>query len=265
MRTVANSAFIVLVVVAIYASPLLGQKQPKPSTPHDPQGLETTEDARWWTLTDEITPQELRAIHEDVELHKERYREAVKAETQRLMPKEKMKLLNHFIDGSTHPELFQMWQVFSSFAAGFTFDEVDPRVSLTEFGFEGEVLETIVRFSTEFWHEREILQEKVAEEFKDVAELARLSKESLGQKNYHVAIKAKDASMLASATGYNVEKVERLLELWEQTPADDFTAQTLPLIKKVLGPSDWERFRLYLLEVQASKMSSSGFAVMEEN
>ncbi len=261
MRTAVNSSFIILVMVAIYASPLFGQKQPKPISTGGPQA----EEARWWTLTDEITPQELRAIHEDTELHKERYREAVEEGTQSLLPKEQMELLTHYIDGNTHPELFQMWQVFSSFAAGFVFDEVDPRVSLIEFGFEGEVLETIVRSSREFWRDRQILQEKVAEEFKAVAELARLSKENLGQKNYKVAIKAKDANMLANATGYSVENVEKLLDLWGQTPSADFTAQTLPLIKKVLGPSDWERFRLYLLEVQAPKMSSSGFAEMEEN
>ena len=46
--------------------------------------------------------------------------------------------MRFFVDGSTHPELFQMWSVFSSFAAGFVYDEVDPRVSLAEFGFEDE-------------------------------------------------------------------------------------------------------------------------------
>ena len=266
MRTAINPAFIILVLVAIHASPLIGQKQTKPSSPDDPQGLETKEDdARWWTLTDEITPEELRAIHENVELHKERYRKAVEAGLQLPKSKEQMELLNFFIDGNTHPELFQMWLVFSSFAAGFAFDEVDPRVSLAEFGFEGELLETIARVSIEFWREREILQERVGEEFKAVAELARLSKESLGQKNYKVAIKAKDATMLAHSTGYSVEQVEKLLELWEQTPSADLTAQTLPLIKEALGPTDWERFRLYLLEVQAPNMSQSGYDVMEGN
>ncbi len=266
MRLARNPAFIILVLVAIYASPLFGQQQPKPSSPEALRGPETTEDARWWTLTDEITPEELRAIHEDVELHKERHRKAVEAGIQPPKPKQQMELLNFFIDGNTHPELFQMWLVYSSFAAGFVYDAGDPRESLAEFGFEGEVLETIVRLSTEFWREREILQEKVEEEFKAVRELIRLSKEKLGQENYEVAIKAKDATMLANATGYSVEKVEKLLKLWrEETPAEDLTVQTLPQIKKVLGPTDWERFRSYLLEVRAPNMLQSGHAVVEEN
>jgi len=76
-------AFILLILVAIQASSLIGQNQTKVASPGTSQSPTTTEDSpRWWTLTDEITPQELRAIHEDIELHKERYREAVQAGTE---------------------------------------------------------------------------------------------------------------------------------------------------------------------------------------
>lgn len=255
MRTAINPAFIILVLVAIHASPLLGQQQTTPSSPVD--------SVYWWTLTDEITPQELRAIHEDIELHKERYLEAVKAGTRR--PKKHMELVNFFIDGSTHPELYQMWSAFEAFAITFGFEETDPRASLAEFGFEGEVLEKIVNISSEFCRDREILQMKVEELFIDVIEFARLSKASLGERNTSIAVKAKDVTMLANATGYSGERVEELLELWEQTPATDFAAQTLPLLKEVLGPTDWNRFRLYLVEVQAPMMSSLGYAAWEGN
>lgn len=261
MRIASNPAFIILVLVAIHASPLFGQKQPKPSPPP-----ETTEDsARWWTLTDEITPEKLRAIHEDIELHKERYREAVRAGTRPLLPKEQMELVRFFVDGSTHPELFPMWSVYSSFAAGFVYDEVDPRVSLAEFGFAGEVLETIADISIEYWREREILFKESEEEAKDLLEFVRLSKESLGEKRYMIAAKAKDATMFANATGYSVEQVEKFLErIWDTTLIDDLTRRTLPLIKEVLEPADWERFRRYLLEVQAPKMSAIAYAEKED-
>lgn len=249
-------------LAAILIPPLFGQQPP---TPHLP--LETTEDsARWWTLTDDITPQQLRAIHKDIALHKERYWEAVKAGIQTPLPKEQMERLSFFIDGQTHPQLFEMWSVFSSFAAGFEYDMVDPRVDLAAFGFGGEVLETIVAMTIEFWNVREELQEKVGEEMKAVAELARLSKERLGKKNYDAAIQARDAHVLSSVTGYSVERVEKLLKLWwEETPTEDLTVQTLPLIKEALGPADWDRFRRYLLEVQAPRMSASRFARIEED
>jgi len=262
MRIARHPSLIILALAAIHASPVLGQKQPEPSSP--PESPEDS--ARWWTLTDEITPQELRAIHEDIDLHKERYLEEVKAGRQAPFPKKQMESLSFFIDGNSHPELFQMWVVFSSFAAGFVYDAVDPRVSLAEFGFEGEVLDTIVGMTTEYWDKRENLQKGLREEMKAVAELSRLGKEILGEKNFKVAIKAKDANMLAHATGYSVEKVEKLLKLgWEATPTQDLTVQTLPLIKEALGPADWERFRLYLLEVRASDMSASNFANFEED
>ncbi len=227
--------------------------------------LNTEDSPRWWTLTDEISPAELRAIHEDIELHKERYREAVKAGRKPLLPKQQMELLNFFIDGSTHPELFPMWLAFDSFAAGFAFEWDDPRASLAEFGFEGDVLKTIAHISVEYRREVEILQKEIHEDFKAVGELVRLGKKNLGEKNFNNARKARDATMLANATGYSVEEVERILEIWEGTRADDFAAQALPLLKEALEPTDWDRFRLYLLEVQAPMMFGQSYAELEEN
>ncbi|MCP4686381.1 MAG: hypothetical protein GY867_13165 [bacterium] len=71
--------------------------------------------------------------------------------------------------------------------------------------------------------------------------------------------------MLANATGYSVEEVEKILEIWETTRVDDFAAQALPLLKEVLGPNDWDRFRLFLLEVQVPMMSGTAYAELEEN
>lgn len=223
---------------------------------------ETADDsARWWTLTDEITPEELRAIHEDVELHQERYREAVRAGTEPLLPKARMELLRFFIDGDTHPELFQMWSVYGAFAIRFEYDEEDPRVSLVKFGFKPEVAETIADLSLEYWRKRDLLWEKGQEDIDDLHEFVRLSKERVGEKGYRIAGKTRDAAKLAIATGYSVEKVEEYLKrIWEETPIGDLTRETLPLIKEALKPADWELFRQYLLEVQAPRMHSKGYS-----
>ena len=197
MHPAIKRASIVLVLVAIHSSPLFGQAQPKPSPPP-----ESTEDsARWWTLTDEVTPQELHAIHEDVELHKERYQEAVRAGKQELLPKKQMDHLSFYIDGNSHPELFPMSWAFRTFAAGFEYDLVDPRVSLTEFGFKAEVVETIAGISLEYWRKREAISAKYEEDSEDLLEFVRLSRERLGEKGFRAAGKARDATRLAIATG----------------------------------------------------------------
>ena len=254
-----SAAFLLLMLASAFS----GYAQAATSEGPGLSGAEAESSPLWWTLTDEITPQELRAIHEDIELHKERYREAVKAGRQDPLSKEQMELLDFFIDGTTHPELFQMWLVYSGFAARLEFREDVLRTSLAEFGFQSEVLGEIVQFSSEYRRERKLLQEKVREEFKAVEKLASLSKKSLGQESYRLALKAKDAAMLASATGYSVEEVERLLVIWGQTPAADFTAQSLAVLKTLLEPGEWDRFRLYLLRNQAPMMSAKSFAETE--
>ena len=233
-----------------------------------PPAPETAEDsARWWTLTDEITPQELRAIHADVELHKERYREDVRAGKRPLQPKKQMDLLNFYIDGNSHPELFQMWAVFRTFAAGFDQYGVDRRKLMTEFGFLTDVQETIAAISIDYLSKRKAIEAKYAEDSDDLLEFVRLSRETLGEKGYRIAGKAKDATRLAIATGYSVEKVEKYLKrIWGgERPIKDLTIQTLPLIKEALEPDDWELFRRYLLEVHAPDMSASGYAEVEED
>lgn len=259
MRTASHFSSVILVLAAIHASPLFGQVPTKPAFVAEQGPVE------WWTLTDDITPQELRAIHEDVELHQERYREAARAGIQDRLPEESMELLSFYVNGYTHPELFQMWSVFDSFAVGFGYELNDPVGSLVEFGFEGEALATIVEISSAFERQRKILQAKVEAGFEAVSELDRLSRENLGPASYKIARHARDANMLAHATGFTVQRVEELLGLWDSTPANDFAARTLPLLRKALGPADWNRFRSYLLTAHAPMMWSVGFSEPEEN
>lgn len=259
-----NCRILLTLVLSLGVCAVVASGQPAASGPPP----ETAEDSpRWWTLTDEITPQELRAIHQNVELHKERYQEDVRAGRRPLKPKKQMDLMNFYIDGNSHPELFPMWWVFSSFSAGFVYDLADPRVSLTEFGFKAEVVETLAGMSLEYWRKREAISAKYEEDSEDLLEFVRLSRERLGEKGYRIAGKAKDATRLAIATGYSVEKVEKYLNrIWGgENPIEDLTIQTLPLIKEALGPADWELFRRYLLEVQAPDMLASGYAVAEED
>jgi len=265
VRTAINPVSVLLVLLAANPPMLAGQEQLKVSSPGDLQTVETKEDdARWWTLTDEITPHQLRAIHEDVELHRERYQEGVKAGTRDPLPRG-IEGPSFFIDGTTHPELFQMCSVFDAFAIGFGLQEADPRASLVKFGFEGEVLETIIQFTNDYWRERQVLTEKLSEEMQPVLEFVLLGREKLGEENFKAAYKTRNATMLASVTGYSVEQVEKAFDLMNQAPMGDFSAQALPLLKQLLAPADWNRFRAYLLEVQAPMMSSVSTDVLGEN
>jgi hypothetical protein len=262
LRTSIRLAFIILVAVTNHGS-LVGQEQPEPNLPDNVRDVEIADDwARWWTLTDELTPQELRAIHEDVELTRERYREAVNAGEKEFMPEERLARLDFYIDGSTHPELFQMWSVFDAFASGFEIPEVDPRASLAEFGFEGEVLDTIVSFSSDYWREKKILMERLMREAQPVLAFFRLGRESLGEEVFDAAYEAEDLIVMAGATGLSVDQVEEIIEAGRRTPADDYAAEALPPLKELLKPDDWDRFRSYLLKVKAPTMSGISTAVL---
>lgn len=262
MRRNMTVASAILIMLTFGAWPLSGQEQPESTSSETGQ---EDDNPRWWTLSDEITPKELRAIHEDRELQKELYREAVRAGTRDPLPEKRMERLHFFIDGSMRPELFQMWSVFDAFAISFGSEMAQPRASLAEFGFEGQVLEEIVQFCSDYWRQRQVLMTKLMEEAQPALEFVRLGREALGEEDFKAANEAEDTTRLAAATGFSVKQIEEIFETRGRTPVQGFAAQALPLLKDILEPADWNRFRLYLLEVQAPMMSSISSDVLGGN
>lgn len=265
IRWPRNCSGLILILLVLHAGAAFSQQDPLQKPKPDAPSENVADTSRWWTLTDAVAPEELKAIHDNVELHRERRRQAARSGFRESLPEKDLARVEFFIDGSTHPELFPLWMAYSSFAGSFVFATFDPEQSLEEFGFDPEARETIVELTFAFENERSNLQTEIVEAMESVTKLARLGEKRLGPKSYQLAIEARDARMLASATGYSVERVEELMKLWwEETPIEDLTVRTLPVLKEALGPNEWERFRRYLLEVQAPKMSASRYSEVGE-
>ena len=254
---------VVLAVAVSYASPVLSQEWSQRMPPDPP--WQVSGDVRWWTLSDEITPEQLRSIHGDVELHRQRFLEAVMAGRRRLPGEGRMELLRTFIDGKSHPELFPIWLVFDSFSGDIRLAKhYDPTESLIEFGLQGKTLETIIRFATGYWNERQVRVRDNLQRLEVALEFARLVDERMGPRAFEAAVRAGDTGALAEASGYSVELVEEFFATWRRRPAEEFAIQMLPRLKAILGPISWERFRAYLLEVKAPFLVSITAEVDDE-
>ena len=173
--------------------------------------------------------------------------------------------LETFIDGKSHPELFPIWLVFDSFSGDIRLAKhYDPTESLIEFGPPGKTLETIIRFATGYWNERQVRVRDNLQRLEVALEFARLVDERMGPRAFEAAVRAGDTGALAEASGYSVELVEEFFATWRRRPAEEFAIQMLPRLKAILGPISWKRFRAYLLEVKAPFLVSITAEVDDE-
>lgn len=117
----------------------------------------------WWTLTDEITPRELRAALADPELSRERYADAVAAGYAAPVPEASLRSIRLFYTGALTPELVPMWQAFHGFAAPMRGEsasrlQAKARFDLKSYGFEAAAVEAIVGAALGFLDRAESLQ-----------------------------------------------------------------------------------------------------------
>ncbi len=89
-----------------------------------PHKLDTPVDSPlWWTLTDDLTPAELKRLHNDRSLALERYDAAVNAGLAQPLPergRESRGCLKFYYHPDLTPELEPMWLAFETFYAFYT-------------------------------------------------------------------------------------------------------------------------------------------------
>ena len=223
----------------------------------------------WWTLTDELTPEKLRAIHEDAELHRVRYLQAVEAGYRDPLPEDRLKAITSFFTGTMTPELFPLWRAFDAFSTYFYEDDrweafaVAPKM-LAKYGLEGAVAETIIHYTLRQLDESQDLVRELAPDTLRLMALAREAHAKAGIKAVKEGLDRGDGEVIAQATDNNPAFIARLIESWQREPIRETVALILPELREKLSPDDWERFRLFLLKEIAPKMSTIDFAHEKE-
>lgn len=204
----------------------------------------------WWTLTDEITPQELRRIYGDPKDSQRRDLLAVEKGLKRPVSPERLKELLFFQDGSQSPELLPMWEAFDIFASRFGYrwnwEERGP-AALREHGISARGVETIVGVSHR--HNRRVaaLTEEIRDGTHDFLDLQRRAEPVVGEEGLNRALDERDVVTLSVAVGVSVPAVSRLMADWEIDPGAATAEELLPELKAELSAEDWERFRHFLL------------------
>lgn len=209
----------------------------------------------WWTLTDELSPQELR--EKLAERHAAVRREAL-AELEELKKTRGASVYGEeverwFLVGSEDAKLFPMWKAFDSFAGGMVVhDEKDEReAKLREFGLNAFAARQVVDVAEQANEESEELHRQKVREAQRLRELqqdvaSRLPAERVRQMN-----RDEDVDFLAAAAGVPVEELRTLTRRIHSDTGATTAVPALVSLRAAIGEEQWQLFRRYLLEKAA--------------
>lgn len=262
-----GSVSVLLVAATLLPSPAETQ----------PLDLDTPQDSPlWWTLTDELTPQELRATYRDEAGHLKRYRAAVEAGLESPINEFQAKGLKFYYNRQQNPELTPMWVGFSVFATFHLADD-GPSVTgerLVPYGITPGGIDAILSVGEEQHQEETQMVEELREEgleymnlYQKVDALARRPAEvkeqhpvpevgRLTPEGLREAVKRDDVGLLAAASGETPEKVARLLWVAKSNPPAATAGENLVTLRARLSDKDWNAFRRFLFEEIISRMGA---------
>lgn len=220
----------------------------------------------WWTLTDELTPAELKQLLSDRTLTLQRYDAAVEAGLEQPLPErgpESRECLKYYFHTDLTPELEPMWSAFQVFQIlylpGENAEEEHVRAAprdLRRFGVSASGVETILKTATNTAAAFDSLVAERAPKSQEMTILLReLYEDPLRaaavppEGQLYEAIRRKDYGAVAAAVGRPESEIRELVDShadWDVAYAR--IAEALPGLKEELTESDWQGFRRYLLE-----------------
>jgi hypothetical protein len=235
-----------------------------------PLDLDTPADSPlWWTLTDDISPQQLRDAYRDPGANRRRFREAVAAGLQPPAPKDpELRYLVFYVNPRLTPELEPLWSAFYALADQLELEGAEAvELGLAARGISAEGIDRIVA----------VAQATAAEVRDLVAQIGPLQREFIlmvrGVRDRHrwseeseaaveSAVERGDTRYFAEQTGRTEADVARLLAAGLRTPTSEAAEESIVRLKADLAAPDWRGLRRYLFDRAASGigggMNSSG-------
>lgn len=210
----------------------------------------------WWTLTDEITPEELMHRLQDPEENRRRYREGMAKGQATKFPE--AYLAEHIVSVRTR-ELTPMWDAFDGFALrfrGLGTAYPEAATELESAGVSRAGIETILGIAHQHLRQRDALREELGPKQRAFAEFLTEAKEALGER-YRPALESRDIAAFARISGRSEAEVADLMAAWERDPGVEVSLESIQLLKLELAEEDWDRFRGFLLREVASEVSYS--------
>jgi len=215
--------------------------------------------AYWWTLTDEITPDELRAELQSREKSRERLRAAIEAGLHREVPEERIAELGFFIEGGLTPQLVPLWEAFDSWASPLDYLpgwEETLRQHLVDCQLsEGGAAQVMAVSHDHNLRTAKIMDRLGTRASRFFAEVLRPARERLGRAGGNAAVKDREYGRLAAIAGKRAAEVEELHEAWNTDPAAEAALESIKELRQILSDSDWNGLRACLLMTTARDIS----------
>lgn len=212
----------------------------------------------WWTLTDEITPQQLkqrlegRRASEEAEFRAKLRRATGEARNE----------LNFMwtLSGREHPELLPLWTTFDVFARNVGEGRQDESQRLVEFGLSPEVVEAAVAAAEEVLASD--LSREIGQAQEQMHQLYERAREQIGPEAVEELRSRNDFARLSELVGWSQDALRELaLRARRHWPAEESIPPMVSL-RREIGEEQWERFRRFLL-VEVAPGIAQGFFLDE--
>jgi hypothetical protein len=214
----------------------------------------------WWTLTDDISPAELRQALQDRDANRQRFRRAMersRGKNREMVTEQQVHEVSSYIDGDLYPELIPMYVAFDSYAGRFESgpDFREENVTLlTKHGMTATAITHLRRVVSDYSARRNALTSEIGplgfELMEALRELPRSDRERI-----HRALFGGDLRALARLTGREVEWIATRHAAWRRDAVADTSIPVLRRLRADLSHDDWQAFRRFLLIEIASQMS----------
>ncbi len=210
----------------------------------------------WWTLTDDLSPQDLRRIHRDRRGHIERFQAATAAGLEQPLGIEALEGLSVYYNALQSPELTPMWEALDVFAGDHL--EIDGAEFVTEamtrHGISATGRELIVEMSKLYILERDGSIGEVRDDTQAFVELQKKVSASHGKGRLKSALANADHQFFAREGGIPESRARQLFEAWKTDPISNTAVGTLTALRDQLTTEDWQGLRRYLLQDIVSQM-----------
>lgn len=241
-----------LMALLIVAVPLAAQWT------HTPPPIEST---YWWTLTDAVTPAQLRAALQDRDANRHRFRRAAgKGLHGETVTEQQVHEVVSYLNGAIHPELIPFYVAFEAYAARF---EIGPdwreanSTLLTQHGMTREGIEYLRRVVTAYAARRAAIQREVAAPATELLETLRPLVPEVEALRIDQLLVEGDVRELARLSGRDVAWVAKRHAAWRREPIVEAGLPALEQLRADLTPADWEAFRRFLLREIAPQISGA--------
>lgn len=217
----------------------------------------------WWTLSDEISPAELRSALRSPEAHRERYLAAVDAGIAQPLAEDQVQALSFYYNRRLTPELTPMWFAFDVFGTAHLQGRGEEHVTgaLAEFGFAPSAIATILELGRSQAERSQELSVALGKKSIQFVQIQRRAIEARGgdRRSYALVKRAAERGelgLLLGSTDVSLETLSELRAAWLRHPITEIAEDLLPELRSRLSAEDWEGFRRFLLEHVVPAMGS---------